>query len=86
MTVEPILDREDNVWFAGVWLGLPTGPWSQRGEFYAFPDPRGWQSGTATTVNGAEAYETKAEAQRASDAINRMTEAERRAFDPEFYS
>lgn len=36
--IEPIYDSEDELWFAGIWTGLETGPWSQRNEFYAWPN------------------------------------------------
>ena len=77
MTIEPIFDSEDSVWFAGTRLGLPTGPWSQRGEFFAWP--------SRASQQGAEAYATKAECQIACDKLNRMTTEELRVLCPEFF-
>ena len=83
--IEPIFDSEDDLWFAGIWTGMPTGPWSQRGEFYAWPDPRRWQSGTATRKDGAEAYATREECERACAMLNAMSINELRELSPDFF-
>lgn len=84
--IEPMFDSEDDLWFAGTRTGLPTGPWSQRVEFYAWPDPRGWQSGTATTITGAEAYPTRQECEIACVKLNAMTEVQLRELSADYFN
>lgn len=78
--IEVIFDSEDELWFAGVRTGLPTGPWSQRGEFFAFP---GFDANAGTMY--ASAYTCKEDAESAVNRLMPMTENELRAHAPGFW-
>lgn len=79
MTIEPIYDSEDELWFAGTRTGLPYGPMSQRGAFYAWPDVNG------ENPDSAQPYQTRDDAQTACDALNAMTERELRSLSPDYF-
>ena len=77
--IVPIYDSEDELWFAGTRTGLQYGPMSQRGEFYAWPAPNG------STVYGAEAYQTRDDAERASLTLQAMSNDELHKLSPDYY-
>ena len=79
MQIEPIFDSEDELWFAGTYTGLASGPWSQRGEFYAWPDVNG------ETPQSAQAYQSREFAQVACDVLKRMTVEELRRLAPDYF-
>jgi len=66
--IEPIYDPEDDLWFAGTYTGLPTGPIGQRGEFFAWPNPDG-----TTPEDCAQEYYSRNEALSACERLGRMT-------------
>jgi hypothetical protein len=77
--IEPIYDFEVELWFAGVLTGLPSGPWSQRNSFYAFPSLDGSHPGSA------EAYTSKHEAELVCISLRAMSRAELLAFAPNYF-
>lgn len=79
IVIKPIFDSEDDLWFAGTRTGLPFGPWSQRGEFYAWPNVDG------SLPDSACAYQTREQAQIACDVLSQMTREQLQALDAGFF-
>lgn len=80
MLIEPIYDSEDELWFAGTYTGLAFGPYAQRGEFYAWPNPNG------TTPDSAQPYTTKQEAESACRELNSMGFESLKILSPDYFA